>query len=86
MPTNDSVGLHNSECSFPVRPKPAEKNPEKPIKGSKGWFRLLGFVNCKLLPQSKNLKQQRLPRAKGAQDSTEEEPQRSEHEPGYSRR
>ena len=85
MPTDDGLGLHNDESFFPIRPQSTEKPPEDSIIRSKRWFRLLGFIDCKLLPESDDFKKQRLPTAKRTPDQTEEKSQRSEHEPGYNR-
>jgi hypothetical protein len=64
VPANHRFGMHNHERALPTWPKPAEENPEEPVRSFEPRLWMPALQNSKLLPQSQVFKQRLRKQAK----------------------
>jgi hypothetical protein len=71
--------MHNHESAFPAWPKPAEENPEEPVRGFEPRLRMPSLQGSKLLAQGQVFEQQFATWENDTDEQSEEQSQQSEH-------
>src|ERR1035441_3981337 len=81
MPANDSLRLDENQCDLPSRPEPPQDHPEYFVGSGKPRLRAPMFQDGELLAKSQILQGEVAARTARLSDQTQQELQRTEHEP-----